>query len=563
MESSTKIHQMMGQCEIFVPVYQRAYSWDVSTDNDPKQVNQFLKDLQEFLDSGSKQYYLGHFLYEEITEGDNKYAIVDGQQRMTTIVIFVSALVRCLEKKRKLEDQEKRFYEDIVLRGSSMYHFSTVEYDNRFFRDFVIEGKETGSQETVSQRRIAGAYSYFADKFLKMDADSLSRLLNAVCNAQCSTHVVKNECEAVQMFMFQNARGKKPTRLELLKTQFMAHIHLYAENGNEKSTYLKEISDRFEHIYKSIAKIEDRIDEMDVLSYAEHIYFNQITDFDAKKKINDELRKGKEGIAFVKDFSNTLATCFDYITDFYQKEKEGNLSYHYLSLIGRNALFMPFMVKAYFKGVEQGDKDRLAESLTSLALRSAIIGTRADLSARLKWAFENFDGNVQLVIDHIKMMKTTQEWWWAYWNNENLKYALQWGIDNGIAKKLLLIYENSLRNQCKRKEYETPLRYDKTNFELEHIAPQTENPEHGYQKYTEEFVNNYLNSLGNFLLLSKSHNCSIGNKPFEEKLATYNYLEQHKEVQKMAADDHIWNQEKIERRRDKLIDFIMSWPDNK
>ncbi|WP_420359762.1 GmrSD restriction endonuclease domain-containing protein [Aeromonas caviae] len=48
---------------------------------------------------------------------------------------------------------------------------------------------------------------------------------------------------------------------------------------------------------------------------------------------------------------------------------------------------------------------------------------------------------------------------------------------------------------------------------LEHIAPTTEpeNKPHGYDNYDEEFRNQSLNCLGNYLLLSKSHNCAVGN----------------------------------------------------
>ena len=53
----------------------------------------------------------------------------------------------------------------------------------------------------------------------------LLALLNAITHAACTTHVVKDAAEAVQMFIFQNNRGKKPTKLEIIKAQFMYHIH--------------------------------------------------------------------------------------------------------------------------------------------------------------------------------------------------------------------------------------------------------------------------------------------------------------------------------------------------
>lgn len=120
MESSTTIIGMTRGNLIFVPDYQRAYSWDTGKkDSDlKKQVNTFLNDLQDYLRSDVvTPYYFGHFLYEKI--GDNKYAIIDGQQRLTTIVIFVSALFKSIAHERELTEREEVILEDMIKRKSS------------------------------------------------------------------------------------------------------------------------------------------------------------------------------------------------------------------------------------------------------------------------------------------------------------------------------------------------------------------------------------------------------------------------------------------------------------
>ena len=67
------------------------------------------------------------------------------------------------------------------------------------------------------------------------------------------------------MFIFQNNRGKKPSNLEIVKAQFMFHIHLYGQRDTEE--LINEVKTRFEKIYKSISRIENRINEDDVLIY--------------------------------------------------------------------------------------------------------------------------------------------------------------------------------------------------------------------------------------------------------------------------------------------------------
>lgn len=88
METKTTIRRMLSGNFIHVPNYQRAYSWDKD-----KQVKQFLIDLDDYIDSGSTTpYYFGHFLFEQKSE--DSYNIIDGQQRLTTIEIFLSSVFK-------------------------------------------------------------------------------------------------------------------------------------------------------------------------------------------------------------------------------------------------------------------------------------------------------------------------------------------------------------------------------------------------------------------------------------------------------------------------------------
>lgn len=64
METPKTIEGMLARNTIFVPTYQRAYSWDRDT-----QVKTFLADLEEYNRSKTdSKYYFGHFLFEEKTE---------------------------------------------------------------------------------------------------------------------------------------------------------------------------------------------------------------------------------------------------------------------------------------------------------------------------------------------------------------------------------------------------------------------------------------------------------------------------------------------------------------
>ena len=80
-----------------VPFYQRAYVWD------EEQWDRFLSDM-EFVTKTKKPYFLGSIIFKS-GKTPNTWdhfsdckVIIDGQQRLTTLVIFFKAL--CLKKTR-------------------------------------------------------------------------------------------------------------------------------------------------------------------------------------------------------------------------------------------------------------------------------------------------------------------------------------------------------------------------------------------------------------------------------------------------------------------------------
>ena len=322
MKPSTTIREMVNNKCIIVPDYQRAYSWDTSSKDaaTKNQVNTFLADLEDYLKSNVQTpYYFGHFLYEKI--GNNEFAIIDGQQRLTTITIFVCVLIDRIKRERDLTDDEEMLYEDMIKR-KKIYHFSTVHYDNQLFRDYVIDRIKTGhihGVETTSARRIIEAYDFFESKLINYDINHVEALLNATINASCTTHIVNAEAEAIQMFIFQNNRGKRPSRLEVLKAQFMYNIHIYA--GDVADAMIDEVKNRFEHIYHHIAKIEEFVNEDEVLTNTLRVYFNSLWEGDSYERINTEIKK-ETRLEFIRQFALALDRSFDDLVQLKEYYKE-------------------------------------------------------------------------------------------------------------------------------------------------------------------------------------------------------------------------------------------------
>ncbi len=555
---------MLAGNKIFVPAYQRAYSWETPSDDKNKNTKThtdvFLQDLIDYNRSlVESPYYFGHFLFEE--KGGRNFGVIDGQQRLTTIIIFLSALFTRLKELRTLTEEQDFLYKSMVKLGSN-YTFATVDYDKQLFIDYVLNQtkKDKNGIETESARRIVKAFDFFSKSFADKDEQFLIKMLKTVSEATCTTHPVKNESEAIQMFIFQNNRGKKPSNLEIIKAQFMFNVHLYG--GEEKDSLIEEIKNRFEKIYKSISSIEYKIDEDDVLVYTLRVHFNSLWESNAIDKINKLLSESNP-IPFIKSFTNSLAVSFEHLTTFFGKDERENIEIHSIITLGGFAIAIPFVIKAYTFGLQTKEICKICSSMESLVLRHRLIGTRAEMTSRINGVYQEFKAeqpDLKPIIDRIVWMKNTTDWWWAYWNTTEFEKSIQGGMHHATAKFLLWKYENHPENQGKNGYSLT--RFDNIESpELEHIAPQTptngEPIAAGYCEYDEEFRNQYIDCLGNYLLLSKSHNCSVGNRPFSEKRSSYNHLGQQREIQKMTVESEIWDKEKISLRKEKIVKFIL------
>ena len=97
---------------------------------------------------------------------------------------------------------------------------------------------------------------------------------------------------------------------------------------------------------------------------------------------------------------------------------------------------------------------------------------------------------------------------------------------------------------------------------VEHIMPQIlpEVPDTGYDSFSGDGAESrrlsYTNQLGNYILISGSHNSSISNGMFSEKRKTYCYGYQQREIQEMTSESYHWSCADIDRRK-KIVDFVL------
>jgi uncharacterized protein with ParB-like and HNH nuclease domain len=548
-----------------IPSYQRAYSWE------EKQISQFIEDLS----NAENLYYLGHFLFETKENEENTLFVIDGQQRLTTCIIFFSTLRIELENRKEkgvaittnLDDLKDYYLRDL---RKDTQKFKTVRDDNNFFIDEIIDSKAEHSQEldTTSKQRIRTAKEVFQKQFANTETLVLEKWCNLIETATITEYVVKNKTQATQVFAFQNDRGKKLSNLEIIKAYFMLQIYLSSNSKERIEENIGYLEDELSKIYKQIVRIE--IDEDEVLNY----YWRAVG---GKGFYSEEVIKGiKEKISslagdktsWIKEFVSGLSQAFHTV----EKIENSDESYTKdLLFLNNMALAYPFIIKAYKIKASEKSIHRLIKLLENITFRYLLRGGRAEIEARLNYHLLNYnsaedvDKNINDIIWNIR-----NNGYWGYWNDYALKsylsgYFYQNRVDNYVLWKYELYLCDDNHPMPHKVTFEDLIR----NESIEHIAPQTPTNgdpiANGYGVYKDEtnptqgiVSGNWLNNVGNLMLISQSHNSSIGNKPFAEKLSSYgkdNLLNQQKQIETFVADKTkpVWDKSAIERRQQAII----------
>ncbi|WPU96416.1 DUF262 domain-containing HNH endonuclease family protein [Mucilaginibacter sabulilitoris] len=537
------------QRHFIIPVYQRAYSWET------EQLDVFLNDLKEQIQGGNN-YFLGNILLETIIK-DVEYEVIDGQQRLTTLMIFFRAMISVLASRQKTEevDIDLQIKAYIYLKAGGNIKLRPVEYDRACFDAVIIDGKSGFEPATPSQVRIKKAKGHFIKELVKLPTDTLLKLFDKLERTDITAIELQNKKDSALMFELQNNRGKDLTNMERLKSYFMYQMYVYSPE-EETNINIEYVSNVFKMIYLIINDLntltEDNVLNYHCQAYVKGYSYRKIED------IKEVLLASKDKIKWIKDFINELHTSFTNI----KKMERSNLSYlKDLRKLTIPGFVYPFVIKGYkYLGSDEESLNQLYHILEIVVFRYRLINSRADLISRLNEILGAFKGDLEKLRMNFKN-KFNDAW---YWGDFRIKQYLDGYMYNSrVLSYLLWKYENSIQN---RGYHIGSVKI--TDEQIEHISPQTPTNgdaiESGYdtnadRKYEQPFLDEYLNCLGNLMLISPSHNASIGNDPFSDKVESYNdnpLLKQQAEIKTFVdpSTPFKWDMAAIDRRHVRIVD---------
>lgn len=187
-----------------IPFYQRAYVWG------EEQWERFLGDM-EFVTASKRPYFLGSIILKQVSSGNTwsevseVRTVIDGQQRLTTMVIFFKALCAKIDANRLFERDFVLETGEVALRHG--------KYDRQDFEKVV---NATGCEPVKGSSAIVLAYNFFLKNIdpEKIDRNTIKSNVQFVC-----IDLTEGEDEQ-QIFDTINSLGVRLTTAELLKNYF-------------------------------------------------------------------------------------------------------------------------------------------------------------------------------------------------------------------------------------------------------------------------------------------------------------------------------------------------------
>ncbi|MDP3026713.1 MAG: DUF262 domain-containing HNH endonuclease family protein [Nanoarchaeota archaeon] len=578
MENGEKqIKDLFAGVKIFcIPPYQRSYAWE-----EEKQLKDFLDDLKN--QKVDKNYFFGTLLFQEDGEEDGFYkiSIVDGQQRLTTIVIFMKVLIDYLKEKR----ENVKILEDIYLKYENKIKLRLQDDDNEFFQTYILGNDKTAIINTPSQGRLLEAKRFFYKELLVLSLDQLKELREKVEHSKLLTYSVSNSAEAALIFETTNDRGKILTNLEKTKS-FLMYKSYISNKEKDCEDLLNNISKRFSEIYRKLEEIKKKdptIDEDSILQYhfIAYEHWNKKRDYQnylqgIKSKIN-ELILEKEDIKaalYIDEYSQRLRETFD---TFYNLSEIKAEYVRNLFLLERMGIFYPLLIKTYNLD-ETKDKTEFLHitkllEIFSFRILSLKIKRSNDIDTFLNSLANKFEGDFSSLITSLKdkiLELAPNSLFKAKLSSTNFYKEFSSNDQNYLYWK----YENYLRTSggakyAKMSEQEFSVRGKKFGLSVEHIAsqnPKVTTSEIKFEEFTEDFKENFLNCIGNLTFDPQSANSSKGNKSVPEKNNKYfvraPFMTQNELCEFIKEGK--WTRESIKDREKKLIDFASnSWDPEK
>ncbi len=490
------IQEIFGDTNSYyqIPDYQRPYSWGT------KQVEELWDDVYSAMETGEQTYFLGATILTETGEGH--YEVIDGQQRLTTLMILF-----CVLRDLKLAN-DKVVCNAIKSLVDDKYRLRliTQSHNQGQFENEILAGVKFPEKHLTDKEREANLFVntvlIFKERLEALkDPALVNRFVTYLMNKVVIISIVSsNQSFAIRLFQVLNARGLSLGNADLIKS------FLYSRCDKAKLPQFNQDWIKIDSIAKDI---KDEVEDVETLLSYYGAYFLVAN---PKENLFSELTSHR-------DFKTADPTKISYELVAFAESVKKVVNYESRTLypmwyLPHRIYWCTILATALYKKYP-GFED------LALALRRFYYGYW--IAGYTVTKVKQFSFNLIGWVKEGKPLSFIKTQIDEKMDEDGVsKYARE-ALGNNIygerwAKALLLLLEYYKVDDSKPVFYN----YWDKKLHVEHVLPLgwASNPA-WVKEWEEPVATPWLNKLGNLTLLSGKKNITASNDSFEKKVVVY------------------------------------------
>lgn len=552
-----KIQEIFTNVEqYYIPTYQRPYAWG------QEQTDDLLQDMiQAFSEDPNSDYFLGCIILVEHNEPRIFYDVVDGQQRLTTLILLLYVLKQRFIYIDSQNNEDKEKYRNaieycngrITVQRAFCINEPRVivrEQDQDFMNRYIygnasIEELEQANVSNESKEKLRDNSVYLSKQVKNFFKDDFEKLANFVTFLMEKCTIVKviasSRSVAYKIFSTINNRGLDLSHADILKAEIVGDNEQLSKKWEELETDMGRDSFlNFLHILRLVLTKEkaqkDLVDELE-----QHWRLDKITPKE-KKFIFEEC---------IVPYSVYYRECSE-ISFQSDSEKDPILDTikQYLSLLsyaGENEWIAAIM--EYRRVNNKLDLSKLLKFVVDIERKVAFNLLTGKTHTQRTWDFCT-------ILKEFTSTNTPK----IEFNANEKKEMLE--IIKGDVYKLPTVRKKYLMLKLSTL-YDKQQLFRNFNYAtIEHILPQTPTSEEWLNRWSDsEQREQWTHKLGNLTLLSRKSNSKAKNYPYNKKIEAY-FLPDciFTMTCRLAVEYKTWNPHDLEKRHNECIKKLRkSW----
>ena len=539
-----------GNKQFLIPVYQRFYSWDID------QCKRLWNDIVEMQRKGKAGHFVGSIVNiaeQAMPTGVQKYMIIDGQQRMTTLTLLLLALRDYAKNNPSDTTINARRIDNMLLKneyesGEERYKLLLTETD----RDILISLVEEKPIAEGIRSRLIDNYNFFANKLADKEIQPIE-VYESIGKLQIVNITLERDVDDAQaIFESLNSTGKELSESDLIRNYVLMGLE------PTEQTYV------YEHFWRPMEQLfvyETQGTVMD--AFFRHYLTMKLSRIPKQRRVYEEFKLYHLNCEFgsIRELCQDLLEYARYYTNIvFKRNSDSGLKKLYEDIVDlKMEVSYPFLLKIHHdctEGLISSDELKgILKLCISYVLRRVICEIPANSMNKTFATFKNYIKSDDY-LNSVKAFFVMQDTYKEFPDNDKFKGAfVSRDIYNMRARNYIL---SRLEN------FENKGQSIIENYTIEHIMPQNKNLSAEWRTDLgtdwQEIQKKYLHTIGNLTLTA--YNSEMSDKSFIEKMnMPGGFKESSLRLNRYVVLQKEWNEKHIQERANELAKKAESiWP---